>query len=74
MAAEKAEINVGDRVKHPKLGEGDVLDIHPYGEDKCAVISFEHLGQKKVILKYAKLVVINPDEEEEDVDVEESES
>ena len=65
MAAEKAEINVGDRVKHPKLGEGDVLDIHPFGEETCAVISFEHLGQKKVILKYAKLKVVKPEDEDE---------
>ena len=65
MVAGKAEITVGDRVKHPKLGEGDVLDIHPFGEETCAVISFETLGQKKVILKYAKLKVIIPEEEEE---------
>jgi DNA helicase-2/ATP-dependent DNA helicase PcrA len=65
MAAEKGEINVGDRVKHPKLGEGDVLDIHPFGEETCVVISFEHLGQKKVILRYAKLKVVQPEEEEE---------
>ena len=65
MAAEKPKINVGDRVKHPKLGEGDVLDIHPFGEEICAVISFEHLGQKGIILKYAKLQVVRPEEEDE---------
>jgi hypothetical protein len=73
MVAEKAEIQVGDRVKHPKLGEGDVLDIHPFGEETCAVVSFEHLGQKKVVLKYAKLQVIHPEEEDE-VEGEEEES
>jgi DNA helicase-2/ATP-dependent DNA helicase PcrA len=65
MVAEKAEINVGDRVKHPKLGEGEVLDIHPFGEERCAVISFDNLGQKKVILKYAKMQVIQPEEGKE---------
>ena len=65
MAADKGEISVGDRVKHPKLGEGDVLDIHPFGEETCAVISFEQLGQKKVILKYAKLKVVEPEDGEE---------
>ena len=73
MTADKAEINVGDRVKHPKLGEGDVLDMHPLGEEVCAVISFEQLGQKKVILKYAKLRVVQPGDEEE-VEGEEEES
>jgi hypothetical protein len=65
MVAEKAEIGVGDRVRHPKLGEGEVLDVHPFGEETCAVISFEGVGQKKIILKYAKLKVISPDDEEE---------
>jgi len=63
MAADKAEVSVGDRVKHPKLGEGDVLDIHPFGDEMCAVISFEQLGQKKLILKYAKLKVVRPEDE-----------
>ena len=73
MVAEKAEISVGDKVKHPKLGEGEVLDIHPFGEETCAVISFENLGQKRIILKYAKLSVVRP-EEEHDVEGEEEKS
>jgi DNA helicase-2/ATP-dependent DNA helicase PcrA len=63
MVAEKAQISVGDKVRHPKLGEGEVLDIHPFGQDTCAVISFENLGQKKIILKYAKMEVVRPPEE-----------
>jgi DNA helicase-2/ATP-dependent DNA helicase PcrA len=65
MVAERPEINVGDKVRHPKLGEGEVLDIHPFGEERCAVISFENLGQKKIILKYAKLEMVRPPEEAE---------
>jgi DNA helicase-2/ATP-dependent DNA helicase PcrA len=55
MVAAKPEFKVGDRVKHAKLGEGDILDIYPLGEDTCIVVSFEKLGQKKMILQYAKL-------------------
>jgi hypothetical protein len=51
-------------VKHQKLGIGDVLDIYPFGEETCAVVSFEKFGQKKVVLKYAKLERI-PEEAEE---------
>ena len=65
MVAEKGEIRVGDRVSHPKLGEGEVLDIHPFGEETCAVISFETIGQKKIILRYAKLKPVPSQEEEE---------
>jgi DNA helicase-2/ATP-dependent DNA helicase PcrA len=73
MVAEKADIHVGDRVKHSKLGEGEVLDIHPFGEETCAVISFADLGQKKIILRYAKLSVVRPPEEQ-DVEGEEEKS
>jgi DNA helicase-2/ATP-dependent DNA helicase PcrA len=55
MTSGKPEFSVGDRVTHPKLGEGDILDIYPMGEETCAVISFEKIGQKKIILRYAKL-------------------
>jgi hypothetical protein len=58
MAAGKAEVKIGDRVDHPKLGEGDVLDVYAFGDETCAVISFEKWGQKKIILKYAKLKVL----------------
>jgi DNA helicase-2/ATP-dependent DNA helicase PcrA len=68
MASSKAEFNVGDRVRHPKLGEGDILDIYPMREDTCAVISFEKLGQKKVILKYAKLKLVPKHEGKEEAE------
>lgn len=58
MVAEKREFKVGDRVKHRKLGEGDVLDIYPLGEDTCVVVSFDKLGQKKLILRHAKLELV----------------
>jgi hypothetical protein len=55
LAQDKPELSIGDRVKHQKLGLGDVLDVYPFGEETCAVISFEKFGQKKIVLKYAKL-------------------
>jgi DNA helicase-2/ATP-dependent DNA helicase PcrA len=64
MAASKPEFKVGDRVKHPKLGEGDVLDVYPLREETCVVVSFEKLGQKKLILKYANLQVVPVEVEE----------
>jgi DNA helicase-2/ATP-dependent DNA helicase PcrA len=66
MTSGKTEFGVGDRVTHPKLGEGDILDIYPMGEETCAVISFEKLGQKKVILRYAKLKLVPKQQEPEE--------
>jgi len=64
MAAGKGEVRIGDRVNHSKLGVGEVLDVHPLGEETCAVISFEQWGQKKIILRYATLEIL-PELEEE---------
>ena len=65
MSEEKADVKVGDRVSHPKLGEGDIIDLYSYGEDRVAIVSFEKWGQKKIVLKYAGLTVAEPPKEEE---------
>ena len=74
MAAGKGEVRIGDRVNHSKLGVGDVLDVHPLGEDTCAIISFEQWGQKKIILRYATLEILPELEEEIDEGLEGSEA
>jgi hypothetical protein len=65
MSVVKSDFKVGDRVSHPKLGEGDVLDLYPYGEETVAVISFEKWGQKKIVLSYANLTIVIPPKVEE---------
>ncbi len=65
MSTVKSELKVGDRVSHPNLGEGDVLDLYPHGEELFAVISFEKWGQKKIAVGYAELSVIELPREEE---------
>lgn len=65
MSTAKSELKVGDRVSHPNLGEGDVLDLYPHGEELFAVISFEKWGQKKIAVGYAKLSVVELPREEE---------
>ena len=72
MVSGKSDFKVGDRVKHSKLGQGDVLDIYPLGEDTCAVISFEKFGQKKIILQYAKLELVPAQKEEPEGEEEEA--
>ena len=68
MSSVKSDFKVGDKVSHPKLGEGDVLDIYPYGEETVAVISFEKWGQKKIVMSYAKLSIVIPPKVEEVAD------
>jgi len=48
-------LSVGDRVKHPKWGEGLVADVSGGGGDGLVTINFPNVGQKMVMLKYAPL-------------------
>lgn len=72
MISEKYEFRIGDRVRHPEFGEGDVMDVYSMQDDKVLVVSFEKIGQKKIVTRFARLELIStsedttsmPDEEE----------
>ena len=53
--AEAAEINEGDRVKHQRFGHGQIKKLEGNGPNKKAVIQFDNVGEKKLLLKFAKL-------------------
>jgi hypothetical protein len=59
MASGKAQFRVGDTVKHKEMGKGEILDVYPFGQEICAMISFEKYGQRKLILKYAGLELVS---------------
>ena len=46
---------VGDRVRHPKWGEGIVANTDGAGGDGLLTINFPNFGQKMLMLKYAPL-------------------
>ena len=46
---------LGDRVRHPKWGEGRVAAVTGAGGDGLLTINFPNVGQKMVMLKYAPL-------------------
>ena len=50
--------HTGDKIHHPLFGKGEILSLEGSGGDAKAKITFEHSGQKTLILKYAKLTVI----------------
>jgi DNA helicase-2/ATP-dependent DNA helicase PcrA len=45
----------GDRVKHPKYGEGMVYQREGDGEDAKITVQFNRFGLKKLVEKYAQL-------------------
>jgi DNA helicase-2/ATP-dependent DNA helicase PcrA len=51
-------IQVGMKVQHAKFGMGKVLTIEGSGKDRKAVVFFENIGQKTLLLAFAKLVIV----------------
>ncbi|MEM9362203.1 MAG: UvrD-helicase domain-containing protein [Bacteroidota bacterium] len=50
---------VGMRVSHTRFGKGKILKIEGVGNDKKAEIQFEQGDVKKLLLRFAKLEVLN---------------
>lgn len=49
------DISAGERVKHQRFGHGVIVDVEGQGPNKKAIINFENVGEKKLLLKFAKL-------------------
>jgi DNA helicase II / ATP-dependent DNA helicase PcrA len=45
----------GERVRHPQFGRGTIRELSGFGQDLKAVIDFEGVGRKKIVLRYATL-------------------
>lgn len=54
-AASTGEFEVGDQVKHPKWGVGNILFKSGTGDHAKVVVVFPEEGQKKLLVKKAKL-------------------
>ncbi|MDW5289737.1 ATP-dependent helicase [Formosa sp. PL04] len=52
------KLMAGNIVKHLRFGKGEVLNIEGAGADTKAEIKFENGGNKKLLLRFAKLEVI----------------
>jgi DNA helicase-2/ATP-dependent DNA helicase PcrA len=52
---EPIQISAGDTVFHDRWGEGVVLSVSGAGHKAEATITFEEVGQKRLMLAYAPL-------------------
>lgn len=50
----------GMKVQHEKFGIGKVLGVEGAGDSRKATVFFEGLGQKQLLLKFAKLSIVEP--------------
>src|SRR5690606_29378686 len=50
--------NEGMKVLHQRFGSGTITKLEGSGADRMATINFENAGEKKLVLKFAKLKAI----------------
>ncbi len=52
-------VQVGTLVEHPKFGKGKVIAVEGQGPNKKATVFFNGIGQKNLLLRFAKLRIIS---------------
>jgi DNA helicase-2/ATP-dependent DNA helicase PcrA len=55
--SDASAIAEGQTVEHQRFGMGKVIKLEDTGDNKKAMIEFEGLGQKTLVLKFAKLMI-----------------
>ena len=58
ISSDLKSLQAGMQVMHEKFNEGKVIAVEGVGENKIATIFFEGHGQKKIMLKFAKLQIL----------------
>lgn len=53
-----SQLAAGNKVLHQRFGTGVVIAIEDSGENRKAVVNFENLGEKKLVLKFAKMQIL----------------
>jgi DNA helicase II / ATP-dependent DNA helicase PcrA len=58
VAGDISQLKVGDRVQHQRFGMGIVAEIEGSGDNKKAKVTFDHIGIKVLVLKFAKMRIL----------------
>ncbi|SEA14001.1 ATP-dependent helicase [Psychroflexus halocasei] len=58
-SAKPIQLKSGQKVEHARFGRGEVIEVTGAGNDAKASIKFKTSGVKNLILKFAKLNIIN---------------
>jgi len=57
-ASDTSNLQAGQKVEHQKFGFGEVVKMEGAAHNPIATIRFEHNGEKKIMLNYAKLRIL----------------
>lgn len=52
-------LKIGTQIQHDRFGLGQVVALEGAGGDIKARVSFEHIGEKQLLLKFAKFTIIS---------------
>jgi len=58
VASDTSGLKEGDKVEHQKFGFGEVMKVEGAAHNPIATVKFELNGEKKIMLNYAKLRII----------------
>jgi DNA helicase-2/ATP-dependent DNA helicase PcrA len=58
VPTDTSNLQVGQKVEHQKFGFGEVVKMEGAAHNPIATVKFEHNGEKKIMLNYAKLRVL----------------
>ncbi|MEO7800648.1 MAG: UvrD-helicase domain-containing protein [Ginsengibacter sp.] len=58
-ASNTSNLQEGQKVEHQKFGFGEVTKMEGAAHNPIATVKFEHNGEKKIMLNYAKLRIVN---------------
>jgi len=59
LASDTSNLQPGQKVEHQKFGFGEVIKMEGAAHNPIATVKFEHNGEKKIMLNYAKLMIVN---------------
>lgn len=57
--SDTSNLQVGQKVEHQKFGFGEVIKMEGAAHNPIATVKFEHNGEKKIMLNYARLRILN---------------
>ena len=58
IASDTSALQAGQKVEHQKFGFGEVMKMEGSSHNPVATVKFEYNGEKKIMLNYAKLRIV----------------
>jgi len=59
VPSDTSNLQAGQKVEHQKFGFGEVIRMEGAAHNPIATVKFEHNGEKKIMLNYAKLRIVS---------------